>query len=104
MDQEIVKVYVVKDIKSNLYSPPVTFDTEEAFQQYLSVMVNSHGTGHYHLYPEDYVGFYLGNYFPDSGTFDLYEKEIVVSLAGLKQSCKTCNSMEEFSNEQSVEI
>ena len=93
-EQQIVKVYVIKDIKSNLYSVPVTFDSEEAFQQYLSVLVNSHGTGHYHLYPEDYVGFFVGNYFPESGTFDLCDKEIVVSLAGLKRSCKVCKEMD----------
>ena len=101
---EIHKIYVIKDIKANLFSPPVTFETDEAFQQYLSVVINTHGSGHYHLYPEDFVGFYVGNYFPETGTFDLYEKEIIVSLAGLKKSCPVCTQMENFTNEQSIEI
>ena len=93
-------VYAGLDVKANLWSPPITMDTVESLQQYLSVLVNTHGTGHYHLYPEDFVFYLIATYDDETGQFDvLPEREFAVNVAGLKKECKVCKTAEEFNNE-----
>lgn len=101
-DTEIITtyLYVIADVKANIYSPPVTFQSSEAFQQYLSVLVNTHGNGHYHLYPEDYVAYCIGEYDDETGTIFQYpEKKFECALVGLKKECAICKQQEDFNNE-----
>ena len=95
-----MKLYVGHDVKSDLWSPPITMETDEVLQQYLDVLVNTHGNGHYHLYPEDFIFYSIGEYDEETGSVALYpEKEFAVNLAGLKKPCKYCNAPEEIANE-----
>ena len=104
LDVQMTSLYTIYDVKAKIYSPPVSFDSTEAFQQYLAVLINTHGTGHYHLYPEDFVAYKIGYWNDDTGEILITDKKIVVNLAGLKKPCKYCNSPEEIANEQSKQI
>lgn len=102
---EITNLYTILDVKANLYSPPISFKDTQVFSQYLEVLVNTHGTGHYHLYPEDFVGYCIGTFNEQTGQIQLLaEREFAVNLAGLKRPCKYCDQPEEKANEQSKQI
>ena len=96
---QMTALYTVYDVKAKIYSPPVSFDSDEAFQQYLAVLINTHGSGHYHLYPEDFVAYKIGYWNDDTGEVLATDKVIAVNLAGLKKPCKYCEQPEEIANE-----
>lgn len=88
------------DVKSGLWSPPITMNSVEELNQYLYKLVNTHGNGHYHIYPEDYVFYQIGEYDDETGHVLLFpEKQFAVNPAGLKKQCKYCNVLEENDNE-----
>lgn len=97
-DDQMPVLFSVFDLKAEMYSPPIQFDTEEAFQQYLHVLVNTHSSGHYHLYPEDYIGYKIGYWDDATGSVLHTDKQIVVNLVGLKKPCKYC-PQEDVNNE-----
>ena len=101
---EMPTMYSIYDVKADMWSPPVTFDTDEAFQQYLSILINTHGTGHYHLYPEDFIAYKLGYFDYETGKLLLTDRQVAVNLAGLKKPCKYCEKPEEIANEQSKQV
>lgn len=95
----IVGLFSGHDVKSDLWSPPVTMENVDVLEQYLSVMVNSHGNGHYHLYPEDFVFYQIGTFDETTGKVELFKERLfAVNLAGCKKTCEFCPK-EELENE-----
>lgn len=99
MELEITTLYSVYDIKAKLWSTPITFDSDEAMEQYLSVLVNTHGNGHYHLYPEDFVVYKLGYWNEETGEFLPVDKQVALNVVGIKRPCKYCEKPEDIANE-----
>ena len=93
-------LYVVHDVKADTWAPPVTMDSLENCQQFLDMLVNTHGNGHHHLYPEDFICYCIGEYDDETGHTTIYpEKQFAVNLAGLKRECKLCQPLWERDNE-----
>lgn len=96
-EEGYLNLFVGHDVKADIYMAPISFAGIEAINQYLAVLVNTHGNGHYHLYPEDYVFYLIGHFDVETGKTVIYnEKYFAINLAGLKEECPHCK---EFTNE-----
>lgn len=66
----ILKVFTVRDVKSESYMPPFTMRTKGEAIRSFSDTANSKDSG-IGSHPEDYVLFYLGEYDELTAKFDL---------------------------------
>lgn len=86
-------IYSYFDIKTREWSDPQVHETEEALFQFLSLVVNTHGSGAVHTHPEDFVVYEVGTFNPETGSFTVYEeKEMVATLSSLKKPCDVCEA------------
>jgi hypothetical protein len=94
------KIFAVYDLMQQTYSEPYTTLSIESMQQFFHVLVNTHSNMPQHLQPEDYVIYLLGDYDEFTGKIELLpEKEIIGTLASLKEPCEICKrNMEENTN------
>lgn len=103
-DASTVGVYSIYDVKSELWAPPITFESIDHLNQFLDLVVNTHGTGDYHVYPEDYVVYQLGEFNEETGNLDLFsEKQFAVNMVGLKRSCRDCERLDKIAEDQKNE-
>lgn len=86
------KVFVIYDCKAQSYSTPY-IDFTAAFEQFLTVMVNTHVNQPMHTHPEDFVIYKIGEY--SNGKLTVYEdmdREIMGTLMAYHKKCKWCTS------------
>lgn len=64
-------VFAIRDDVAAAFGAPLVFTSESLLRRELKNLVEIDKQHAYALNPADYVVFYLGVYYEDSGTFDL---------------------------------
>ncbi|AXL15525.1 nonstructural protein [Microviridae sp.] len=80
---EEIKVFVIYDLKTELFSNPIT-DTRKQFDDYMKFLINDSKTNE-SKFPNDFLLYELGLYDVQTGYINLYDdKKLLQSLADYK--------------------
>lgn len=77
-------IYALYDVKAKVYGVPMVYSEGDCPQQFLSMLVNTSGSGMLHTHAEDFILYRIGS-ITEKGKVITEEHEIHTMCAGLRK-------------------